>query len=281
MSNTSHATLSPRRLRLICIHQRVCARRWNRAGRLLVGVLLCAAFCVRPARGEVSIEVSEIAPRYVLDIPIGPNERDLIVRVHPRVRSLSVRVVATVSKSAPEARRIAAELRDRPKETSSRRESVIFRAVVSGIPDEGEGLFRLRESRIILAPRSHVLDWELKLRPADNSREASTGPTIVSITFDADVRPITDRERELMSWRETIDPVLQPDAIRTRIAAMTDEEVRYYTGFKDRENFLALWQKVRVEDQPRNDRGRVVIDQDNIGLFVPGHPLPNGKYVHH
>src|SRR5262245_33550262 len=99
--------------------------------------------------------------------------------------------------------------------------------------------------------------------------------------LEADVRPITDRERELMAWRATIDPVRQPDAVRAKIAELTDAEVRYYTSYKDRANFLKLWMKARAEDLPRDEGNYIILNDETRGLFELGHPLSDGRYLHH
>src|SRR5207248_2141729 len=137
-------------------------------------------------------------------------------------------------------------------------------------------------AEVTILPREKDVTWTLRVTSVAPREGAPLPPINVELRLEADARTITAHERELMEWREKIDPIRQPEAVRQKIAELTDAEVRFYTGFKDRENFLKLWKRVTADELPPDpENGMVEITEENRGLFIDGNPLPDGRFLHH
>jgi hypothetical protein len=119
-----------------------------------------------------------------------------------------------------------------------------------------------------LVPRALYQNWLLWLEP----REAGAKPVELAVT----ATPIDydGRVRWLMAMRAQWNPDEQPDRTRDLVRYLTDEEVRRWTGVRDRLTFARAWRRMNDEkmDQafPGPERGEV---------WAAGHSLPNGLII--
>jgi hypothetical protein len=129
--------------------------------------------------------------------------------------------------------------------------------------------------------REREEEWELRVSTMPVRVGDQRPPLELTLRLEADIRPLTQRERELMVWRRgIIDPVREVEAVRAKLAELSDEEIRYYTGFPSREAALKYWGRTRRSDL-RGPDGALRFPSEANGLTQPGNPLPDGRYLHH
>lgn len=245
--------------------------------------VLAACLTVAPgqAAGLREIALSAAAPSYVARVSSRNGARRLQLRVYSEVRSVDFRFAVSEAPSLKENVVTSIELVDVSE--SSRREQLIFRGKVVRTPDPAseEKVWRIFTPAVALRPRERDLLWELRLRTVPPKEGDPAPPLEVAVRMEADARPIADRERELMAWRAQIkDPLREIEAVRTKLAELSDEEIRFYTGFKDRASFLKYWGRAKRADF-RTPEGEYRLPAEAAGLIVPGNPLPDGRFLHH
>jgi hypothetical protein len=141
-------------------------------------------------------------------------------------------------------------------------------------------VLRFLQQRFWLPNGGPISEWTLELRTV--APDGAAPPALdVEVRVIADARPITAQEAALMRWRDSVpDPLAAPDRVREMVAQLSDDEVRYYTGFQDRAAFLKHWQRTG-RSALRGPVGALVFTEEVQGLLRPGNPLPDGRYLHH
>lgn len=210
----------------------------------------------------------------------------LRIRVRPEVRSVSFKF-QTAPPTAPGENTVTAiELQEWPAPAGKKPKilnagHVIQTPAAERRPDEPQ-VWRVHRGTITFGLRTTETIWLLRLATLPVDAKGHPPRLGTSFRFEADADPITDREKELMAWREKIaDPYAESEAVRARVALLTDREVKLYTGFDTRAYFLQYWGPTKIADVPRNPDGSFAQRTETHGLFVLGKPLPNGKYLHH
>jgi hypothetical protein len=118
-------------------------------------------------------------------------------------------------------------------------------------------------------PRKTFRNWGLTVG------RTTDGDKTLQIRIDATPIDEVVRARQLMSMRAKYDPLVQKDDVREVIRHLTDDEVRYWTGFRSRSVFLTVWSRLRVDELMSRYPG-----VDAVDLLNMGHELPNGLELH-
>jgi hypothetical protein len=244
---------------------------------LVPGVLIVGVSREASSANPLELTLGAKTPSVLSQARSPRGEYSLLVRVQPTVRSVAIRVRLPDAGNANGVETVRFEL----YESGGSSRAPLAAGVASVSPRNGaNGPYPTFAAIVKLQPRDADIVWLAKLStPADDKKIRP--PLRATLRMDADARITTDRERDLMRWRSTVDPDQSPDAVRRKIGELSDEEVRFYTGFKDRANFLQMWQRAKLSDQPRDEDGGLVITDENRGLVSVGNPLPDGKYLHH
>ena len=118
-------------------------------------------------------------------------------------------------------------------------------------------------------PRNRYENWLLLAEPVG----AAATPVVMHLS----ATPINanDRVRWLMQIRAAYDPDKQHDLTRATILHLTDDEVRHWTGLRNRQVFLAIWRRMTSSQIAASFPG-----PERIDLMQRGHPLPNGLMLH-
>jgi hypothetical protein len=77
-----------------------------------------------------------------------------------------------------------------------------------------------------------------------------------------------------MQQRATYPSAEQRDAVRRLAHYLTDAEIRYWTGWRGRANWLRVWGRLRDAEISKDMPG-----PEMQGFFQVGHPLPNGRFL--
>lgn len=246
-----------------------------------------------PDKGVPEIRIGANSPVYHTDLQGQSGERQMYLRLGSEVRSVAVRLAAVPPAGTPPPYSLSIECVDPAQAAGPPAQRVFHGAAGYGQaapPDrtaarlqQAAGRFPVFRTAVSLSPRHEGLLWLVRLRTLPGADGKSLAPLGASLRIEADARPVTARERELMAWRDSVDPLAQPDAVREQFATLSDEEVRYYTGFKTRALFLKHWMRTRRTDLPIDEKGRRVISSEFFPLLGKGMgaPLPNGKFLHH
>jgi hypothetical protein len=235
------------------------------------------------AAGLREIALGSPAPAYVARATSRTGEQRLRIRVHTEVRSVDFRFAVSDAPSAKENTLTLIELADVSE--AGRPERPMFRGKVTRIPDPAaqEKVWRIYTPLVMLKPREQELLWELRLRTVPPKEGEAAPPLEVFLRMEADARPITQREKELMAWRARIqDPLKEIEAVRAKAAELSDEEIRLYTGFQDRATFLKYWGRAKQADFLTSE-GNLRVPSIAAALLDPSKstPLPDGRYLHH
>jgi hypothetical protein len=242
---------------------------------VVAGLLLAIA----PPAGALEFQLGTESPSLRLRASSQSGQYSVQVNVAPSVRSVSFRCIG--NRNLPDSRNVPVEITLKYAQPLPGQPEVVFTGrVVPNPKPELQGIYRVYLSNVNLKPRTVYGLWTLHIRtvpPPGAVGEQEPQPLDVLIQVDADARPITPREQALMEWRKRINPEVDPEAVRSKVMDLTDEEVRFYTGFKDRQNFLDLWGRKTLEDF----EGKQISTDEYRGLLVTGNPLPDGSYLHH
>jgi hypothetical protein len=236
---------------------------------------------------SVRVTVGEEAPVYLLRPREASGVWTLRARIRPIARSVEIRLLVQPTNEPKESVTTLLEILDETEEPQGTVQALgtlgerpVLKAQVASFPNREEQIWRVFEERVLLAPRQEDRIWVIRLRTAPPAPDAAPPPLEALLRLEADVRPLTPRERELIAWRDTIkDPLREIDAVRAKFAELTDEEVAYYTRFPNREAFLKYWGRTRQADLLTDGAFRP--PRDARGLFEDGNPLPDGRYLHH
>ena len=119
-----------------------------------------------------------------------------------------------------------------------------------------------------LVPRPFYQNWLLCLEP----REAGAKP--VELVVTATPIDYDSRVRWLLSMRSRWQPQEQPDRTRDLVRYLTDEEVRRWTGKRDRQTFARIWLRMTEEQLKQAFPGPEIFDAE-----AAGYTLPNGYLI--
>jgi hypothetical protein len=232
------------------------------AGRFLSWLVVLVSLPVSvPASTEVRL--GSDTPIYQMRNYSRTGVSEIRLRVNPEVRSVDFRF--TGNRNLPVERNKPVSVELRYSEPRADQPDVVFTGQVIPNPDpvDPKGLFRVFLAKVVLTPRTVEGIWVLKLRSLPLKTGEDVDPLDITVRIESDARPITQREKALMEWRSKVDPAQDPEAVRAKIAQLTDEEVRYYTGFKSRENFLAVWGHKTYMDYLTPDGKGVTLTDEN------------------
>jgi hypothetical protein len=238
-----------------------------------VGVLGLQLATGAPIWAAPVMTLGEDSARYSIRTQSLSGPHDLVIRLAPEVRSLRIRLAVPASRPQNWAGNVQLDV-FQEVERGGAVHDPIYRARI--LPKPLPEKARPTSFIAVLKPDKIEVGavWRLRFTAVPLPEQAENPELHFTLDLDADARKVTAHERDLMEWRSKVDPARQPDKVREKIAELTDEEVRYYTGFRNRQNFLDVWGKVRAEDLGST------VDEDHRGLFVQGNALPNGQFIH-
>lgn len=229
-----------------------------------------------PVHPDFTLTLGEQAPEIIAQLHSSRGALLVGVDVRPEVRSLSLRF--STMELPPGRQLVAVEVYDAPPAPNSRPK---MRGVLRQVPENELDVLggRVLKASFPLQPRSEAFTWFIQLR-SEAQPDGTVRPLAVDLRVESDSRSISARERELMRWRDRVDPEKDPEAVRSLFSRLTDEEVRLYTNFRDRATFLKHWKRTRLRDL-RDGQGGVVFTPETRPLREMGTPLPDGRYLHH
>jgi hypothetical protein len=253
-----------------------------------LGVLAGAIVLSLPTRAQtpgrgVQIKIGPNASSYVMQLAGTGQTEEIRIQMSPDVRRTMLRLNTLSPTKAAENRLMSVELFENTPSGGNQRIAagqLIQVRDLERVPDVYRVLWLLPG---LTVPRKEEVSWLLRFRSLPITQGREPLPVQVGIEIHSDATPLTDRERALIAWREGIkDPLKQVDLVRAKVAELTEEEVRLYTGFDSRALFLRYWEKSRRADL-LDANGRIALEHrpGYRGLTSPGKPLPNGKYLHH
>jgi hypothetical protein len=250
----------------------------NPSWLLLTSVTVILAPQPPAAAPTVEVFLGSAAPVYASQVRSETGECLLRLHLRPEVRGVTLRLAPESATRKPDEAVVSYWLAEH---SPSKKEMRLFEGIIAPPAARFPGVNPVFKATVSLPAHDEEVVWDLHV--ASGKPETTKGgfPLLGSLLIEGDVQEITTRERELMAWREKVDPDTQQDAVRAKVAELSDEEVYWYTGFTTKANFLKYWQRYRREDFPPDEQGRRVLPPEAVALFASGMPLPNGKYLHH
>ena len=264
-----------KRLFLLCIT----------CGGVIGGAMLGAPLLKQPGRAPgLLLTLGAETTSYSTQIAGAAPEETIRIDLRPEVRKVALRFHALPPVEPGENRLMAIELVE--LSAGAARPKLLGSGFLTQVRDPERMAEVYRVLWIlpeVTMPRKEEVTWEVRVKSLPLGPKAVGRPVQVGMRIHSDARPLTEQEKRLMAWRDSIkDPIAQVEQVRAKMAELTDEEVRHYTAFDSRESFLKYWMKLRP-GALRDERGRVPLEHraGYRGLTNRGEPLPNGKHLHH